>query len=357
MQEKTHVAVVIPALNPDDKLLQLVDDLLTAGLEDIVVVNDGSAPEYAPIFEKVAQQRCCRVLTHAVNQGKGRAMKTAFHELLNCGEAQVAVTVDADGQHRINDILAVAHETAEHSDSLVFGCRDFSSKTAGIPARSRFGNVLTSRLLKLLCGITLSDTQTGLRGFSPTAMRLFLSTAGERYEFEMNMILDAKEHGIPLREVPIETVYIDGNESSHFNPLTDSLRIYAVFGKFIMASLSSFAVDILMYTLLLGLITGVFAPDLLQEKAIIVATYAARVVSSLYNFTVNRRAVFKSHAPTGGCLVRYVVLMLAQVTASAFATSALFAVTDWGATFWKLVVDLILFLVSFRIQRGWVFRQ
>ncbi len=352
MEVNGQVCVIIPSLNPDEKLLQLLGDLRAAQFEHIVLVNDGSAPEYDCFFEEARTTYGCTVLKHAVNQGKGRAMKTAFHHLL-CAQTPcaAAVAVDADGQHRVADIQAVAAQTLAHPESLIMGCRDFSSKQTDIPARSRFGNVLTSRLLRLLCGITLSDTQTGLRGFSAPLMRRFLATKGERYEFEMNMILDAKSSSIPLIEVPIETVYIEDNRSSHFNPLVDSLRIYAVFAKFLAASLSSFAVDMLLYTLFYKLFAGVAE----KELAIIIAVYAARVLSSLFNYTVNRNGVFKSHAG-GGSIVRYAVLCVAQVTVSAFATSTLFALTGWGQTFWKLVVDIILFLVSFRIQRGWVFR-
>ncbi len=357
MEQYTSVAIVIPSLNPDEKLTALLADLREASFEHIVLVNDGSDASCDDYFETARQRYGCTVLTHAVNQGKGRAMKTAFHHILTAmPQCTVAVTVDADGQHRVADIAAVAKETAAHPDTLVFGCRDFSPATTGVPARSRFGNVLTSRLLRLLCGITLSDTQTGLRGFSAQAMRLFLSTKGERYEFEMNMILDAKEHGLPLREVPIETVYIEDNRSSHFNPLKDSLRIYAVFAKFIAASLASFAVDIVLYMLFLSLLSGVL-PLLRRETTIVIAVFVARVLSALFNFTVNRRSVFKSQEKAGRSLWRYAVLCVAQVTVSAFATGGLYALTRFGETFWKLVVDIVLFLVSFRIQRGWVFRR
>jgi putative flippase GtrA len=183
-------------------------------------------------------------------------------------------------------------------------------------------------------------------------MRRFLSTKGERYEFEMNMILDAKEGGIPLCEVPIETVYIEDNRSSHFNPLKDSLRIYAVFGKFILSSLSSFVLDLLLYMLFFRLLT----PTLADEQAIVAAAFAARALSSLYNFTVNRNGVFKSRANAGRSMVRYAVLCVLQITVSALATSALYSVFRFGETLWKFLVDTVLFLISFRIQRGWVFK-
>ena len=352
MPNTLPVAIVIPSLNPDEKLIQLLSDLREASFANIVLVNDGSATEYNTFFEQARTQYGCTVLTHAVNQGKGRALKTAFHHLLTACEPCCAVTVDADGQHRLPDIIAVAQETAAHPESLVFGCRDFSPKTTNVPARSRFGNVLTRRLLRLLCGISLSDTQTGLRGFSPHTMRQFLATHGERYEFEMNMILDAKEHGIPLREVPIETVYIEDNQSSHFTPLKDSLRIYAVFGKFILSSVASFVVDLGLFALFCFLFRSLGG-----GTAIVVSSYVARVLSALFNYWMNKNKVFKSTADPRRTLWRYALLCTCQITVSAFATKALVGWLLLNETLVKAVVDGLLFLVSFRIQRGWVFKS
>lgn len=358
MKAVKNVAIVIPSLSPDEKLLALLKELREAEFENIVVVNDGSAPQYDPYFTSAKEEYGCTVLTHAVNQGKGRALKTAFNHLLTaCPDCAGAVTVDSDGQHRVPDILRVAKETVENPESLIMGCRDFKSKDPNIPFRSRYGNRITSRVLHMLCGISLSDTQTGLRGFSPLTMRRFMSTKGERFEYEMNMILDAKEAGVSLREIPIETVYIEENRTSHFNPLKDSLRIYAVFSKFILASLSSFFVDILLYALFIWAFTSFWAPQLVKENVIVIAAYAARAISSLFNYFVNRKGVFKSHANKRSSIVRYAVLCVAQITISAFATSWLYSLLGWSSTIIKLVVDTVLFLFSFRIQRSWVFRK
>ena len=357
MEVEKCVSIIIPSLSPDEKLLSLLGDLREAGFEHIVVVNDGSDREYDPYFTKAKEKYRCTVLTHAVNQGKGRAMKTAFNYLLSeCPDCEAAVAVDSDGQHRIHDIRRVAAETLGNPQSLVLGCRDFSAKNVNIPPRSRFGNVTTSRVLRLFCGITLSDTQTGLRGFSRETMRLFLKTKGERFEYEMNMILDARENGLSLREVPIDTVYIEENRTSHFNPLKDSLRIYAVFSKFILASLSSFAVDIGLYALFLFLI-ALWQPTLVKEQAIVIATVTARILSALFNYSVNKSRVFHNHDKHGRTLWRYAVLCVCQMTLSAVGTSGLYALLKWNATFLKLLVDCVLFVLSFRLQRGWVFRK
>ncbi len=353
MATYSSVAVIIPSLSPDEKLLTLLGDLRKAAFETIVIVNDGSSEQYASYFEAARDTFGCTVLTHAVNQGKGRALKTAFNYLLNQSHVCHAVTVDADGQHRIADIIAVAEATLEHPDSIIMGCRDFSSNNQDIPARSRFGNRTTSRVLRWICGISLSDTQTGLRGFSPVAMRRFLATKGERFEYEMNMILDAKDAKISLREVPIETVYIEENRTSHFNPLLDSLRIYAVFSKFILSSVLSWAVDIGLFAFLFWL-WRLF--DLREDIGIVVCAYIARAISAFVNYSVNKHRVFKSGDLGHGTLLRYAALCVCQITVSAFATKWLVSLFTLNATPIKIVVDILLFIISFRIQRGWVFR-
>lgn len=356
-----QIAIIVPSLNPDEKFLNLLRDLQEEGFEDVVVVNDGSSADYDHYFETARDTYGCTVLTHAVNQGKGRALKTAFNHLLSRRDAcPYAVTVDSDGQHRIADIIKVSETVQANPDSLVLGCRDFVSKDNNIPARSRFGNRITSGVLHLLCGVKLSDTQTGLRGFSPATMRHFMTTKGERFEYETNMLLDARESGMVFREVPIETVYIEENKTSHFNPLLDSFRIYAVFAKFILSSLSSWVVDITLFSLFFWLLSmflhedtvllGIsFAPDAFF------ATLAARVISAIFNYSLNKKRVFKSTKK--GTLLRYAVLSVSQVLIAGAITSFLLPLLNCNATLLKLVVDIVLFILSFGLQRGWVFQS
>lgn len=361
MMDYQKAVIIIPSLSPDEKLITLLSDLTKAGFTDLVLVNDGSSAEYDQYFETAQNEYGCTVLTHAVNQGKGRALKTAFNHLLNRPEpCACAITVDSDGQHQIEDIVRVAQTMLLRPESLTLGCRDFSGNDTNIPARSRFGNRTTSRALQLLCGIKLSDTQTGLRGFSPETMRYFMATKGERFEYEMNMILDAREGGIPLVEVPISTIYIEENKTSHFNPLLDSFRIYAVFAKFILSSVTSWVVDIGLFTVL-NAILALF----LGEKAfsigsigftvsVFAATLGARVISALVNYTLNKKRVFKSTRRF--TLIRYIVLSACQVLLSAAITSFLHSQLAFSATLLKLLVDIVLFLLSFGVQRNWVFK-
>lgn len=351
MSCQEQVVIVIPSLNPDEKLISLVQNLRKAGFVYILLVNDGSRADCTHYFETAVREYGCRLYTHSVNLGKGRALKSAFNLILNeYPQCIGAVTVDSDGQHTMEDTLAVAKALVEHPDSLIMGCRNF--KEEGIPKKNQLGNICTVYAVRLFCGIRVSDTQTGLRGISVPFMRRMMTVKGERFEYELNMLIEAKESGVPLFEVPIHTIYIENNKTSHFNPLLDSIRIYSVFLKFILSSLSSFVVDILLFSLFTVLLRQV-----LPGYHIVIATVGARVVSSLFNFVINKHNVFKNTAPSAYVLLKYIVLCVVQVSLSAGLVWTVFQLLRWNETLIKVIVDFILFLFSFQIQREWVFKE
>lgn len=272
------------------------------------------------------------------------------------------MTVDADGQHRIDDIRACCQAMLEHPEALVLGSRDFSKED--VPFNSRYGNRITRQVFRLLCGAKISDTQTGLRAMSNALAERFLTTKGERFEYEMNMLIDCTEDKIPFFEVPIETIYIEKNVSSHFHPVRDSLKIYAVFAKFLFSSISSFLVDILMFTMLGWVIRlsmpeleTMYVPYLKITASIFIATAAARILSSLWNYLLNRRLVFQSQANGFVTLVKYYLLAVVLLFLSAQGVSGLVHLTGWNETAVKIPVDMLLFLISFPIQKHWVFRK
>lgn len=351
--------IVIPVLNPDEKFRAMLDELIQNGFHRFVVVNDGSDPDRLCFFEEAAA-RGAVVLTHAVNQGKGRALKTAFHYIREQYGADVqAVCIDADGQHRTPDIIAVAERLAAEPDKLVLGCRNFD--LTGVPLRSRLGNKLTRLVFRLFSGIRVTDTQTGLRGLSGGTMEKFLPSKGERFEYEMNMLMDARGLGVSIAEVPISTVYIEENASSHFNPFLDSIRIYLIFAKFALSSLIAFLVDYLLFGLfsvLLEPLSRSTLPVWLVSGSldILLATVFARVISSFVNYSLNRSKVFRSEENSRRTLVRYYLLCAVQMLASAFLVAFFTGLHD-NAMLIKLPVDLGLFLISFQIQRRWVFAR
>lgn len=212
------VVVLIPAYKPDHKLLSLLEEL--RHYPEIVVINDGSGAEFDPLFESL---QGVTLLRHEVNRGKGAALKTGMAYIReHFPDVKGLITVDADGQHRPADIDRVAQELEAHPDSLVLGVRSFSG--AGVPLRSRVGNIVTRLLFFALVGVFIRDTQTGLRGIPLSFVGDLIDLKPDRYEYELEVLLACRRR--PLRQVTIETVYIEENRSSHFNPVQDSLKIY-----------------------------------------------------------------------------------------------------------------------------------
>ena len=357
------IVVVIPSLNPDDKLIKLLEDLKNGGFPHVLIVNDGSAASYDGYFRRAQEEFGCTVLRHHVNFGKGRALKTALNYFLNEYPGfEGLVTVDSDGQHKIADIRACCRAMQEHPEALILGSRDFSQ--SNVPFKSRYGNIITRGVFRVLCGVKITDTQTGLRAMSSALAKRFLTTKGERFEYEMNMLIDCADEKIPLIEVPIETVYIEENASSHFHPVRDSVKIYAVFGKFLFSSVSSFLIDIVMFSMMMWVIR-LGMPDWLNTSlpfvkistAIFVSTAAARVISSLWNYFLNRKVVFQSRANGAVTLVKYYALAAAMLILSAGGVSLFTWLTHWNSTVIKVPIDMLLFLIGFPIQKHWVFRK
>jgi putative flippase GtrA len=341
---RTPFLVLIPAFNPGEGLLQICRQLLAGGVHHILVVDDGSAESSQPVFERVRNQPRCTVLQHAVNLGKGRALKTGFnYAYLTFGSLVGVVTADADGQHACQDILHVGAQLAAAPDALVIGSRSFPRD---IPVRSLIGNLLTRYVFYFLVGRMLSDTQSGLRGIPMRYIPTLLTLEGERYEYEMNMLLLAHDSKIVLRETPITTIYLSGNESSHFNPFFDSMKIYFVLLRFALSSFSTACVDQVIFFFFYRAGGGVAA-----------GIVVARLASSIVNLFLNRRFVFKSRTDLPGIVVRYYGAM---AVAGLIAYSLIRLANQafgWPVVTAKITVELCLFLLSFIVNRDFVFRR
>lgn len=358
MEEKAKnlnsIMVIVPSLNPDEKLMQVVDGIINAGFSNILLINDGSLPAHTQAFKDAENSTACTVLSHEKNFGKGRALKTAFSYVLSeCPNIAGVVTIDGDNQHRPNDAKEIALALLENPDNVMMGVRNFNQ--SHVPLKNRIGNTLTSLIFKLLCGIKLSDTQTGLRGISVKYLKDFMSLDGERFEYETNMLLYMKKANIPFTEIPIETVYIEKNMTSHFNPLTDSAKIYGPILRFASGSLLSALIDLGLFTIVVWLLKNVTL-----GKQIFIATVAARIISSLFNYAFNRHAVFESDEPKRVTMIRYYILCIIQMLVSYKSVEwaiLLFSLQGFGKTLIKLLIDSILFMLTFQIQREWVFKK
>ena len=224
------LAIILPSLDPDDKFDRVVRELVDRGFSRVLIVDDGTGPEGQLHFEKAAALPGCTVLHHEVNKGKGRALKTAFlHVLAHMPDVKGVITIDGDGQHLTEDIIACGERMLREGDKVILGCRDFDQP--GVPPRSVAGNKTTSRMFRLFYGIRLSDTQTGLRAIPRAFLEPFARIEGERFEYETNMLLKMKRLGIRFLEQPITTVYDPEDYSSHYNALKDSWRIFRIMFK------------------------------------------------------------------------------------------------------------------------------
>jgi len=348
---RDQVAIIIPSLNPDRRLLELLRDLTQRGFAHIYLVNDGSDPDRRVLFQKAVEDYHCHLMVHAINQGKGRALKSAFNAVLQSGlDLAGAVTVDGDGQHHIDDIDKCAKALYENPERLVLGCRDFNKKD--VPLKSKFGNVITRGFIKFFCGIKTADTQTGLRGIPMVHMKEIFSIKGEAYDFETAMIVETKIRNIKILEVPIRTIYLDGNQSSHFNPIKDSFIVYKMLLKFSLSSIVSFALDILIFTIAIF-----FLRHLLPVMYVFAANAIARLLSSILNYRINKTQVFKHTEGNVGPLVKYFILCALQITASSLLVMGVYHFIKINESIIKVFVDLFLFFISFQIQQHFVFKN
>lgn len=350
------VSIIIPAYKPDHKMIDTLTELVNAGFSDILVVDDGSGDEFAPIFAQVAAIPECTLLRHPVNRGKGAALKTAMTFFLdNRPEQAGVVTADADGQHLTEDIIATSRAMLEKK-CIILGCRDFS--LPHVPSTSRAGNRITIAVFRLFFGMKVSDTQTGLRAFPRETLPVILTAKGDRYEFETYMLFLMNQHRMPFDEVKISTVYIEENKSSHFHKVRDSIRIYALILKYLLSSVAASIIDegaFFLFKLLFGGLAAIF-----WIPTTFIAAFLARIISSIVNYLINAKVVFEGQT-NKTTLLKYYVLAVAQILISTFvvflAERLLHINSAFLITLIKIITDTILFFFSFRIQHKWVFKK
>ena len=349
-----NVVIIVPSFKPDTKLIEVIQGLHTRNFKQILVINDGSPEEYNSIFEKAASYEECTIISHEINRGKGCALKTAYNYCLqyfpNCAGV---ITVDGDNQHHPDDILKCSNKLLEKENCVILGARDFSA--SHVPFRSKFGNIMTRFIFRLGCGIKITDTQTGLRAIPASYLKFMTEVSGDRYEYETNVLLEMKANNIPFEEVTIQTIYIDDNDSSHFNPIVDSFKIYKTIFAFITSSFLSSLIDLGLFYIFISILSAVSTH---ASANIFIATAVARLCSSYFNYQINRTKVFKSG--DNRSFIRYYLLCFVQFFASAILVSlisSIFASGSLGKTILKGIVDVALFFLSYQIQKRWVFKR
>ena len=342
-------ALIIPAYQPDHKMLDLLEQFRGNDAFVPIVVDDGSSEAYRSIFDAAADLAI--VLRHPQNRGKGAGLKTAMQYALDqLPECGFAITADADGQHKHEDILRVNQTAIEHADALVLGSRRMVGDH--IPLRSRLGNGITRKVFSAVAGKRVYDTQTGLRAYSRDTMRKFVQISGDRYEYEINELLEAAQSNMDIIEVPIETVYIDENKSSHFNKFRDSFRIYMCILKFACSSLIAFGVDYVL-VLLISAMTKFLPP----RPSLLISVVCARIISGTVNFMINRRLVFKGDESRGAAFGKYALLALVILGLNYLLLELLTVRLGWALAPSKLLVEASLFTLSFLMQSKLVYRK
>jgi len=350
-----EIVLLIPSYDPDDKMPEYVKNLVNAGAKHIVVVDDGSKQDTQHFFDDIKGIKEVTLLVHEVNKGKGRALKTGFEFIKNnMNFVKGVITADADGQHAVDDTIACAKKLYE-TNNIVFGTRNFNEEI--VPFKSRNGNKITTIVFKLLYGVWVNDTQTGLRGIPYNYLETCLSLEGERYEYEIAMLIRIVLDKMPIEEVLIKTIYFESNRGSHFNAFKDSFKIYKVmfktFFKFIASSLTSSIIDLGIYTILINLLFN----NLPYKKGILYSTIIARICSSLFNFIMNKTKVFKSNEKIIISIIKYYSLAIVQMLCSSYLVSSIFGLLNINSSFIKVIVDVFLFFISFQIQRILIFKE
>jgi glycosyltransferase involved in cell wall biosynthesis/SAM-dependent methyltransferase len=338
------VPVLIPAYRPGDALARVVAEVVRLCGCPVVVVDDGSGSEFSAVFERVAAEARVRVVHHAVNLGKGAALKTAMnYALVHFPGAPGVVTADADGQHHPEDIVRIAGRIAADPAALVLGARAFAGS---VPLRSRAGNRITSALLRVLMGQRLSDTQTGLRGIPAALLPHLLRLPSTGYEFELDMLIACKHQGCAIREEPIRTIYLEDNRGSHFHPIFDSMRIYFLLLRFSALSLGTAVLD-----------NAVFAFAYPATGSIAQSQAASRLVAMVFNYLGARGLVFHSRQRHAIVLPKYVALVAVNGLLSYGLIQWFHGRLGMATVPAKLLAESLLFIANFAVQRDFVFTR
>lgn len=338
-----HSVLVIPAYNPDERLIDLVSTFKArCPQQECIVINDGSKSACDSIFKAIEAQGVT-VLHHGENYGKGEALKTGMRYFLHhyAKDSIGIVTADADGQHTVSDMIKISEAMLNQPKHLHIGVR--STSTQNVPLRSRLGNKLTRILFNRMTNNQILDTQSGLRGIPVDLMKKMIQSKSSGYEFEFEMFFIAKKLNIPILQTAIQTIYINNNESSHFNPVVDSLKIYYVFLRFCGIAFLSFLVDFTLFC-------AIFNQTQNLEKSMI----GARLISATLNFFLNKNITFKANNNMFLAAFKFSLLAL-FIGFSSYYLLQILILSGLNTYVSKISAESLLFLISFFVQYIFIF--
>lgn len=331
---------LIPAYKPEKDFIMLAKNV-SEKLE-LVVVNDGSGKEYANIFTEISKY--AHVISYEENHGKGYALKKGLayiHETYK--EDYKVVTMDSDGQHRLEDAINLLEYVEKYPNNLVLGKRLRNEKT---PLKSRMGNVISKFIFFITTGVNIYDTQTGLRAFTNKLMDLMLNISGDRYEYEMNVLFECAKERIRINEIQIETIYFNNNKNSHFKVIRDSFLIYKEIIKFAMSSMFSAIIDYVLYTLIYIFSSNIYLANIL-----------ARVISATCNYSINKVFVFKHKNKVLKTFIQYFGLAGFILIVNTSILYVFVKVLHFNPFISKIFVEVILFFFSLFVQKCLIFRR
>lgn len=339
-----NTAILIPSFKPDSSFVDLAAQLKKQGYGLLLAVDDGSGPEYSDIFARI-KKLGFEIIRHSANRGKGTALKTGFKYILeNRKDIDYTVTADADGQHLPKDILKISRAVQDKTGTIIIGSRSFDKS---VPARSRFGNIITRSVFRIVAGYKINDTQSGLRAIPSAALNDLLTLNGSRYDYEMNILLEAKHLGLKIEEVKINVIYLENNSSSHFRPLIDSWRIYRLILGFGVSALLAYLIDYSIFILL----------RIIWPEQIAVSVSAAKLISSVANFSMNRKLLTlkkKKGSSLKKQISRYYLLAGINIIVNYTIIKCL-VYLGLNVYFAKVIADTMLFFINFMVQRHLIF--
>ncbi len=217
MWEVIKMVVIIPAYEPDERLVKLVQEIKLKTDYDVVIINDGSSLNKQLLFSKVEEY--VEVMEHMHNLGKGRSIKTALKYIEDNYPDDIDIVVaDADGKYKYDDIIKISKTIEINENSLVIENRQF---TSNVIAKSKLGNIVKRCIFKCVSRVKLNDTQTRLRAFNSKMIPFLLKVPGDRNEYEMNVLLECAKQKINIIQVPVETIHIENNVSSYYRVIRD----------------------------------------------------------------------------------------------------------------------------------------
>lgn len=335
--------IVIPAYEPNEKIIKLVEQLENKSNTEIIIVNDGSSKDYNNIFSTLEKMNV-EILVHNRNKGKGEAIKTGLKYLISIGENEGVVFADCDGQHTAADIIQVLNET-KNNRCIVLGCRNFKGK---IPLRSKFGNIFSRDVFQLMTGYKISDTQTGLRGYPADDFEWLLKVKGSRYEYEFNVLLELCDRKKKYMQLDIETIYEDNNKVSHFNPIKDSILIYKSVIMYVISSVLAAIIDFLLL---------IFFKN--ACKNLLISIILSRSISSIFNFWFNNNVVFQNHENRNILhkLFKYYSLVIFIMVLNYLILNFLYTNMKMNLVIAKILTEIVLYIFSFVVQKRFVFKK